>query len=70
MAAFLLPCTNPANKLEILYNICKEEARMSKVELNTSAPDFSLADFQGNQIRLSDYKDQSNVLLVFNRTFT
>jgi peroxiredoxin len=43
---------------------------MSKVELNASAPDFSLADFQGNQIRLSDYKDQSNVLLVFNRTFT
>ncbi len=43
---------------------------MSKVELNTSAPDFTLPDYQGNQIRLSDYKDQSNVLLVFNRTFT
>lgn len=43
---------------------------MSKVELNTSAPDFTLADYQGRQIRLSDFKNQSNVLLVFNRTFT
>lgn len=70
MAVFLIPCTNKANKLDVLYNICKEEVIMSKVELNTSAPDFTLADYQGNQIRLSDFKDQSIVLLVFNRTFT
>ncbi len=42
---------------------------MPRVSLNTPAPDFSLPDFQGNTVRLSDFKDQANVLLVFNRGF-
>lgn len=42
---------------------------MAKVALNTPAPDFSLYDFQGNEVRLSDHKGNSNVLLVFNRGF-
>jgi peroxiredoxin len=43
---------------------------MSKrVELNQPAPDFSLIDFKGNEVRLSDYKGKKNVLLVFNRGF-
>lgn len=42
---------------------------MAKVTLNTPAPDFSLRDYQGNEVRLSDYKGKSNVLLVFNRGF-
>lgn len=42
---------------------------MSRVALNQPAPDFSLADFNGQQIRLSHFKDQKNVLLVFNRGF-
>lgn len=43
---------------------------MPRVNLNTPAPDFQLEDFEGNLFRLSDLKDQLNVLLVFNRTFT
>ncbi len=43
---------------------------MSKVVLNTPAPDFSLENFQGETIRLSDFKGQANILLVFNRGFT
>ena len=43
---------------------------MSRVSLNKVAPDFSLADYRGNTVRLADYRDQKNVLLVFNRTFT
>jgi peroxiredoxin len=43
---------------------------MARVELNTPAPDFSLEDIQGNTVRLSDYREKSNVLLVFNRGFT
>ena len=42
---------------------------MSKVELNTPAPDFMLTDFNGNEVSLSDFRGNKNVLLVFNRGF-
>jgi mycoredoxin-dependent peroxiredoxin len=42
---------------------------MSKVSLNTPAPDFTLKDYQGKPVSLSDYKEKQNVLLVFNRGF-
>lgn len=42
---------------------------MSRVELNTPAPNFNLTDFKGQQVNLSDFKDQKNVLLIFNRGF-
>lgn len=42
---------------------------MSKVTLNSPAPDFALNDFKGETIRLSDYRGKSNVFLVFNRGF-
>ena len=41
---------------------------MSKILLNTLAPDFELADTGGKAIRLSDLRGR-NVLLVFNRGF-
>ncbi len=41
---------------------------MPKVELNTPAPDFTLEDYQGNQISLKDFRGR-NLLLVFNRGF-
>ena len=43
---------------------------MPRVSLNIPAPDFTLQNFQGETVRLSDFKGQVNVLLVFNRTFT
>ncbi len=42
---------------------------MPKVTLNTPAPDFSLQNFQGKTVRLSDFRGKSHVLLVFNRGF-
>lgn len=42
---------------------------MPRIALNTPAPDFSLQDFQGKTVRLSDFHDKFNVLLVFNRGF-
>lgn len=42
---------------------------MPKIALNAPAPDFTLQDFSGETIRLSDFKEQFNVLLVFNRGF-
>jgi len=43
---------------------------MSKVTLNTPAPDFTLNDFQGQPIKLSDFFGKKNVVLVFNRGFS
>ena len=42
---------------------------MSEIALNTPAPDFELADFNGDLVRLSDQIGKSNVLLIFNRGF-
>ncbi len=41
----------------------------NKVELNTEAPNFTLKDFNGNEISLADYRGEKNVVLVFNRGF-
>jgi len=43
---------------------------MPKVEINMPAPDFSLPDFHGRTVRLSDFRGQAAVVLVFNRGFT
>lgn len=42
---------------------------MARVSLNQTAPDFSLADYRGEVVRLADFRGRKNVLLVFNRTF-
>lgn len=42
---------------------------MPQVQIDTPAPDFTLADYNGNSVSLSDFKDEQNVLLVFNRGF-
>lgn len=42
---------------------------MVRVSLNQEAPEFSLEDYAGKTISLSDYRGKRNVLLVFNRTF-
>jgi peroxiredoxin len=43
---------------------------MPRVELDRPAPDFDLEDFTGARVRLSDFRDEAHVLLVFNRGFT
>jgi peroxiredoxin len=43
---------------------------MPQVSLNIPAPDFALKNFKGEMVHLSDYREKSNVLLVFNRGFT
>jgi peroxiredoxin len=42
---------------------------MRPVLVNKPAPDFLLPDFNGKPVRLSDFRGQKIVLLVFNRTF-
>ena len=42
---------------------------MARVELDAAAPDFELLDWNGNTVRLSDFRDKKHVVLVFNRTF-
>jgi len=41
----------------------------NRVQLDRQAPEFSLADANGQQFNLSDFKYKSNVLLIFNRGF-
>ena len=47
----------------------REETNTARVELNTPAPDFRLADLNGKDVALSDYAGRKNVLIVFNRGF-
>ncbi len=42
---------------------------MPKVDINTTAPDFSLETLDGSEIKLSEFRSKKNVLLVFNRGF-
>ncbi len=42
---------------------------MSKIQTNIPAPDFTLADFRGNPVSLSDFRGDRTVLVVFNRGF-
>ena len=39
------------------------------IALNKQAPDFELEDFTGKTVRLSDYRGEKHVVLVFNRGF-
>ena len=39
------------------------------MKIFTIAPNFELHDFEGNPIRLTDFKDRKNVVLVFLRGF-
>jgi peroxiredoxin len=43
---------------------------MSRVTLAAQAPDFSLTSWQQIPTRLSDFRGQRNVILIFNRGFT
>lgn len=40
-----------------------------EVKLNTDAPDFELQDHTGRLVRLSDFRGEKSVILVFNRGF-
>ena len=42
---------------------------MARVELNVPAPNFTLNDFNGKSVSLSDYINKKNVMVVFNRGF-
>jgi peroxiredoxin len=53
--------------LQLTYTI--EGATMARVELNTRAPVFTMPDFAGNMVSLSDFLEREIVFLVFNRGF-
>jgi hypothetical protein len=51
------------NKITKLRRITME------IGIGQKAPDFSIADWQGNAFVLSSYSGQKNLFLVFNRGF-
>lgn len=42
---------------------------MAEVKLNVPALDFTLPNYEGDEVSLSDYRGKQHVLLVFNRGF-
>jgi peroxiredoxin len=42
---------------------------MSGVELNAMAPDFELRDFNGQLVKLSDFKGKKHLAIALNRGF-
>ena len=40
--------------------ICEEKSMGKSVELNKAAPDFTLHDFRGNQVTLSDFRGKKH----------
>ena len=43
---------------------------MPRIALNLPAPVFTLKDFKGEPVSLTDFNGKFNILLVFNRGFT
>jgi peroxiredoxin len=41
----------------------------NRIKVDSPAPDFSLADINGNLFRLADYRGRKHIVLVFNRGF-
>ncbi len=41
---------------------------MSQKLVDKQAPDFELKDVEGRAVRLSDYRGDKNVVLIFNRS--
>ncbi|MGC8782040.1 MAG: redoxin domain-containing protein [Anaerolineae bacterium] len=41
---------------------------MARTLSGQAAPDFALPDTEGRTVRLSDYRGQKSVVLVFNRS--
>jgi hypothetical protein len=50
-------------------SVDEENYMLSRAALDQLAPNFSLPDFEGRLVSLSDFLGKKNVLLVFNRTF-
>jgi len=43
--------------------------KVASVELDKQAPDFEIEDLKGNKFKLSDFRGESNILIVLNRGF-
>ena len=51
--AFLVSCASTAQSPELSPKVGED------------APDFSLVDLSGNPVRLSDFKEKKNLVLIF-----
>jgi peroxiredoxin len=49
----------------LVYFASAGQSQEVSPEVGDNAPDFSLVDASGNEIRLDDFKGKKNVVLVF-----
>jgi len=63
------PPWQPSNFSKGLANSPGLPGRSYEMKVFTIAPDFELADVNGNAVRLSQFKKKKNVVLVFLRGF-
>jgi peroxiredoxin (alkyl hydroperoxide reductase subunit C) len=58
-----MSCTGSIRKREVVVTVILREQNVC-LNIGEKAPDFSLPDQNGNEVRLSDFKGKQNVLLV------
>jgi hypothetical protein len=59
-------CRAPHGEITAL----EKEYAMPQVQIDKPSPQFTLKNFDGKPVSLSDYHSHKNVVLVFNRGFT
>jgi len=67
---FFAVCIMPANKYAALADDSTLVATdLERVIEDTVAPDFSLESLEGDRVKLSNYRDQKNTILIFFRGY-
>jgi peroxiredoxin len=51
------------------WNGREAEIMSAEIKTGSAAPDFSLPNYDGREIRLADYRGQSQVVLFFVREY-
>ena len=62
---FVLICAVPVPAQQTAPSTQQPAAPKTHLQVGQQAPDFSLTDTAGNEVKLSDFKGKKNVVLAF-----